>query len=264
MIVHSTFSRACNFITSENVIVTLLKDNTPLAPRSAVLACSDLGLFFQPNIQVSLINGKIITSHGVLIDLLAGKNTETIINSIENKYLSSPSNLTRLVNIIGDFLVKSPPSGGMHDILNGQSDFYPTKTIERIHSALDDFTLWLKNDGNTSSLAQLVGFGIGLTPSADDFILGVMMVLDLYHKQKHHALSLQLYPLLARTTDISAAMLSNACSSRYSLLFSSLFTSPINNIEITLKQIAAHGHSSGHDMLCGVYFALTRLEGNWI
>jgi hypothetical protein len=57
-------------------------------------------------------------------------------------------------------------------------------------------------------------------------------------------------------------MLASGCDGHYSHHFSRLLTAPIDDIELTLQQVAEYGHSSGHDMLCGAHFALTALHAS--
>ncbi|WP_434471734.1 oxamate carbamoyltransferase subunit AllH family protein [Aeromonas veronii] len=56
-------------------------------------------------------------------------------------------------------------------------------------------------------LTPLLGYGHGLTPSGDDFLLGILFALEWTAFQGRDEFIAALLPLLTRTTEISAVML---------------------------------------------------------
>lgn len=109
-------------------------------------------------------------------------------------------------------------------------------------------------------LSRLIGLGIGLTPSGDDFLCGVMAGLHFSGKLKHpFALRLQaeIGRRLSDTIDISAAFLSCALDHQYSLPVKLLYGLP-SSLEI-LTAFEQIGHSSGIDTLCGILWSLTHI-----
>lgn len=116
--------------------------------------------------------------------------------------------------------------------------------------------------GNYGSAAKemvrLMGLGIGLTPSGDDFLCGVMAGLTLSGNLSH-PFSVMLREEIARnlqnTNDISRAFLLCALASHFSRPVKQLpyATTP----ETIVAAFEAIGHSSGIDTLCGIYYSLS-------
>jgi len=256
--VHSVFHHACNLMTSQGVMITLQTRDMPLAPRSAILPLDDFRSMFYQDAVLLLQEGNRLVLNPLWLTLTAGASVSTRLDSRLQQ-----QELPLLTAKIGNFLAHNPPSGGMYDLLRGEGGIYSPAMLSHLPVALAHLRAWLADADMMldvdSSLRQLLGFGIGLTPSADDFMLGVLLVLDYCESFKYQVLSSQIPPLLTRTTDISAAMLANGCKGRYSHHFSSFLTAPIDDIDQTLQLVAKYGHSSGHDMLCGIHFALTAL-----
>ncbi|MCD7993626.1 MAG: DUF2877 domain-containing protein, partial [Clostridia bacterium] len=100
--------------------------------------------------------------------------------------------------------------------------------------------------------------GIGLTPSGDDFLCGVLAGLILRGKENHpFALSLRREITSRRfdTNDISRAFLDCSVQCHFSPAVNSLADLPSS--EGILKVFSAIGHSSGIDTLCGVAYGLS-------
>ncbi len=108
-------------------------------------------------------------------------------------------------------------------------------------------------------IAKLIGLGIGLTPSGDDFLCGVLAGLQLMSLKNHpfaHALKKEISSHLSDTNDISAAFLSCALKNMYSQPVLSLAS--MESPSRILREFSRIGHSSGMDTLCGVYYILTQ------
>ncbi|BDF04462.1 DUF2877 domain-containing protein [[Clostridium] hylemonae] len=109
-------------------------------------------------------------------------------------------------------------------------------------------------------LAGLIGLGIGLTPSGDDFLCGILAALTLCGQDAHpfaRALAIQLEGRLSDTNDISRTFLHCALQNQFSQAVCSLpHLPPADEI---LRNFSAVGHSSGTDTLCGILYALDLL-----
>ena len=108
-------------------------------------------------------------------------------------------------------------------------------------------------------LSRLVGLGIGLTPSGDDFLCGVLAGLLLAGNGSHPFtgfLKAEIERDLSDTIDISAAFLSCALEDQFSLPVLTLCELP--DPKEILTQFQAIGHSSGMDTLCGILWSLIR------
>lgn len=108
------------------------------------------------------------------------------------------------------------------------------------------------------TLAGMTGLGMGLTPSGDDFLCGVLAGL-LFSGQWDHPFAQALRQTISRrlgdTNDISRTFLSCALSCH--------FSRPVKELPLAsgtteiLSSFGAVGHSSGFDTLCGIYYGYT-------
>ena len=112
------------------------------------------------------------------------------------------------------------------------------------------------------TLAGMTGLGMGLTPSGDDFLCGVLAGL-LFSGQWDHPFAQALRQTISRrlgdTNDISRTFLSCALSCH--------FSRPVKELPLAagtteiLSSFGAIGHSSGFDTLCGIYYGYTLCLG---
>lgn len=111
------------------------------------------------------------------------------------------------------------------------------------------------------NLAKLIGLGIGLTPSGDDFLCGALAGLILCGLGDHpFALSLcqEVRAHISDTNDISRAFLDCALTHHFSQAVNGLAGLP--SAETVLNTFLAIGHSSGIDTLCGIAYVLGEKE----
>lgn len=107
------------------------------------------------------------------------------------------------------------------------------------------------------TLLRLIGLGIGLTPSGDDFLCGVLASITLCRLSNHpfaRCLSAELGSHLSDTNDISATFLRCALQNQFSQAVCRLPDLP--PADEILQSFKAVGHSSGTDTLCGILYAL--------
>lgn len=104
-------------------------------------------------------------------------------------------------------------------------------------------------------LISMIGLGPGLTPSGDDFLIGILAVLWVKGDQKFLQLLRQkIVQNLTKTNDISASYLYHACHGEFSEPFHLLFTK--KEKVAAVNKMASVGHSSGTDALAGICFGL--------
>ena len=112
------------------------------------------------------------------------------------------------------------------------------------------------------ALYRLLGLGRGLTPSFDDFIVGLVYTLrnlDLpqHREQVTRLTNVVLEMAESRTNVFSAAYLKAACGKgRFSLLDDCLYAVDPQTRQAAVEQLSAVGGSSGSDMLAGMLSAL--------
>lgn len=124
---------------------------------------------------------------------------------------------------------------------------------------LETYSCGLKNPKELSKiLSGMIGLGMGLTPSGDDFLTGLMIsfhvVSSVYEKEKE-ILMKDISGFFDRTNDISRQYLSCAFYGEASYVWHELFNDwdDKEKIKQRLFRIQQIGHSSGIDTLNGVY-----------
>ena len=114
-------------------------------------------------------------------------------------------------------------------------------------------------DGNDvmGLASNLLGKGFGLTPSGDDFILGVVSIMDLFGKD---------VSTLRRLIDtyrnaFSRTVLGDALDGYYPRPLLSVLNSLASNTgaDCSVATLLKMGHTSGHDVLAGMYYATWKL-----
>lgn len=103
---------------------------------------------------------------------------------------------------------------------------------------------------------QLVGYGPGLTPSGDDFLVGLLWAWTAFKHPYLPTLQTLIEAHLARTHRISANFLRHAIDGYFVEPLCALARSPEQRLP-ALVVIAQQGASSGHDMLAGLRFGLS-------
>lgn len=124
----------------------------------------------------------------------------------------------------------------------------------------NEFLLKKNYQRAAAELSRLLGLGIGLTPSGDDFLCGVLAGLTFTGNAGHPFtlfLKKEIAGRLSDTIDISAAFLSCALEDQYSLPVNNLYRIPAPDAILT--DFEAIGHSSGTDTLCGILWCLKHI-----
>lgn len=122
---------------------------------------------------------------------------------------------------------------------------------------------------DTSGARELIGLGGGLTPAGDDFLVGVLAVLQWRGCRDAEAqLVSEIACRLNRTTLISSAFLERALAGEFSQPVLALFDAMEHGTDTALapavSRLCAVGHTSGSDLLGGVLWMLkqiTKQEG---
>lgn len=117
-----------------------------------------------------------------------------------------------------------------------------------------------------ASLVRVVGLGTGLTPCGDDFLCGVLAMLQstaLKESSFTPLLSRHIQKNLANTNDISGEFLQSAIQGQYSEPVIHLLSCRDQGVDEIVKAAEAFlsiGHSSGVDTLCGMLWVLDFVE----
>jgi hypothetical protein len=129
--------------------------------------------------------------------------------------------------------------------------------IDALRSAL------LGRDAQTAETAALalIGLGIGLTPSGDDFLVGLLAGLEATDNGMRRALAVAIAQAApGRTTSFGAALLEHACRREFSQRLHDVLIAVAGRdhpeLRHAIDRAMAYGATSGADTLAGLFLAL--------
>jgi hypothetical protein len=239
----STHARAANLLLDDGSLVAVLPAGSPIHPWALATAFESP---LVPEGAAVRVAGKVLAAGPLRIDL------EGLV--IADLHLRLKPPLVRVAAVM--HLVRFSGS------LAGEDPF-----DRKLAAALRGFS----DSGDPRELASLVGLGAGLTPSADDALVGALAGLDLISECSQVAPLLRRalvgsfpVPLEARTTRLSAQMLRAAADGLYAepllALLDALARDDANPaaVERATEELLHLGHRSGRDTLLGTAAALSR------
>jgi len=108
---------------------------------------------------------------------------------------------------------------------------------------------------------ELIGLGPGLTPSGDDYLVGLLAGLDATDHRARPALATAIaYAAPTRTTAIGSALLAHAVRGSYAERLHDVLTAigagDVGAISRSVDRAMAYGATSGADTLAGLFVAL--------
>ena len=265
--VHSVYKKTVNLQAGERLLA-LQAASSPMSPIS-IITDMDVRAFevlpVKPGQQVSIAGSRIIISspeHTVSFGCLPKKVC-----------------CTRLTCPPGPFPCKELLSRVRQAVASSQAGIFRLlfcdSTEDQTMKGKEEYSLILAAAGSrilqcsecleqhlygdaAKHLAGLIGLGIGLTPSGDDFLCGVLAGLILRGEENHpfaHALCREITSRRFDTNDISRAFLDCSVQHHFSLAVNSLTDLP--SADRILNVFSDIGHSSGIDTLCGVAYGLS-------
>ncbi len=132
--------------------------------------------------------------------------------------------------------------------------------LSGIDKAVSDKQFNILKNSQTPEIAakNLLGLGFGLTPSGDDFALGVISTSNLLGVDT----DMLKRAIMAYDYPLSKTMLVDALDQYYSEPVYNFLDSILNGppTENVLSELVNVGHSSGSDILAGVYYSLSSLS----
>lgn len=119
-------------------------------------------------------------------------------------------------------------------------------------------------NGYSDDITPFIGLGAGLTPSFDDILIGMIAVLlsdqRFYRRCNLLQRAILKLDLDSLTTTISATFLRHALQGRFSLQVLQVITA-LNQQKYqhrSLAEISNYGHTSGADLLLGIWLGIDR------
>lgn len=272
--VHSVFRHAVNFLMEDDCFVTLMLSGKPLCPE---------GIVVSPDVFLKQTAGMLQLSADGLLPFMQGEavclkenwllsKAFTIdLNGAESVELSLPGCAVfegvqqRLTRWLPEQLDKHGLLTGLRrDVCCDHENISSFRESLLETLSLADLNRAVRIEIFSRQLNQFIGLGEGLTPSGDDFLVGLLWALWVGEADRLPGFDTFLYAVqstLHKTNDISAQMLWFAMHRR--------FTEPLvalarvsDPMECTgaFKRIAAFGHTSGFDTLCGLLVGLKTTE----
>ncbi|GAG95105.1 unnamed protein product, partial [marine sediment metagenome] len=172
--------------------------------------------------------------------------------------------LNKNIEKIRDLTLKYGEMEGIASILDGDKvanhykDFV-INSVKRLTRGISDFDY----KEITKASKRLIGLGPGLTPAADDFLLGILASLYYigYYFGNHlenlkKIAGFMIYDLPGRTTFISEIMLRSGMKARFSEPIRDLMLAVIHNTSVQDEciNLLSIGGTSGSDCAAGIVF----------
>lgn len=270
LIVHSVYRKAVN-LKAGNQLLSLQPRGSVLSPISLITDCTEDELA-----KLSFTAGKALsvplhTEHTFWQNLfLSGRNLEhdpARRNFLCNREFQQHFLLHKKIRQAIAMTENSdlpPHMRGVELILNQPDLAEESLYMNAVQTILLQFRQAIGDSAKMAdTLCRLIGLGIGLTPSGDDFLCGFLaglrmsssvssQILTVKSDNFRQILEKKICSHLNRTNEISAAFLHCAALGQFSIPIHLLLSS-----EITAEQIyqafSGIGHSSGIDTLCGIY-----------
>lgn len=278
-IIHSRFRSVINIRLDKKDgakrLVTLMACSRYMVPDSIVIDEKDFNELSVPDTgsRVIMRDGRLIFSNG-MVCIVEGCNPHEgklkLADSEGNQgntpgILYAPGRLPLLDTKLSDFLTFRCGLQASQTSIGNRK-----KQLEAFAGALASINITQA----VHSMNECIGYGMGLTPSADDAMVGIMALFEgawqagyltaeyEAYKEMMNKLS-RTIKLEGRTTDVSMKYLYCAMEGRFSDYLTELirwtFTDCDKELWSLLLDISGVGASSGTDMLAGMGIACKRL-----
>ena len=284
--IHSIFKSTVNILSEDGKFIPIVINDKPMSPFSLKL---DKIIDFK-DMDIMIGDKVIFTKNYLKGDNITIRydNAITWDNSIDlYQQLDSLEDVKLKLNIIKEYIREKGNKDGIFrlmqfipfDLYNGNDHILDSSQIfikERFENFVKAFINNNIKEINTLS-KKIIGFGPGLTPSMDDFLSG-MMIANLYvsHYLKlsiedAYSINKQIvYNIDNKTTRVSEEMLKQSSIGETNEDIRNLMVRIIgisnNQLSDLLEKVINFGHSSGTDILCGIYIGscilIQRYEAN--
>ncbi len=254
--VHSVFLRAINLLAGEDLITIATAENS-LMPYTLISSAVEFGSINTCVNQTVKISNNEISIGKCLTIKLNGKieSSKLPLNHTYNpesgKFLT---NCQRLKEIF-----QNKRASGSFFIDDSASNY--DKALQKILTEnANNFCEAIKNKNKKAIIEagkSLIGLGIGLTPSGDDYLVGFFAVMFYQNRQGCQEIAKAIIQNAKESTNIiSATCLQSAAEKRFSAktinLIQSVCQNGRNQIEQSLDQLLAIGSTSGTDITKGI------------
>ncbi len=281
--IHSIFKSTINLLSNDGKFISIINKDKPMSPNCIKLSKNidftnlDISMGDSVKFRKSSLDIKNITVN-YEESLLWDKSVIFITNK------DTYENYELKLEMIKDFLLHKGTKNGIFNLM----EFISKEFLVIEENNLEDRTkLFIKDrflnfihsfknseiHSINSKSKKIIGFGAGLTPAMDDFLSGLMIsniyishylganIEDAYKLNKEIILDID-----NKTTRVSEEMLKQSSIGESNedirnLMISLIGISTGETLYDLLEKVIDYGHSSGTDILCGIFTgAYTLLE----
>jgi len=253
--IEQVFSRAVNlYLPAQQRLMTLLCEDYDNAPNSSRLALTHFDGLFRPGEPVQFHPSGILVGEDKWLDTTSCQRWQPTTPQLSGeRFRQIP--WQQWCEVIHQQLQDNQTLF----LWRGDNPFYQAIALALQQRRQTLFNALLQGREITSAVANMVGLGIGLTPSADDYLVGLSTILFIDgHPAQHYRNDFYSALAVARenTTQLSAITLEAAFSQRYRESIFGFINGMINEpTRFSIQAIANIkniGSSSGCDMLYGM------------
>lgn len=266
--IEQVFSRAVNIhLPEKEQILTLLSADCDNAPNSCRLALEHCLNIFKPGEQVSFKHSGIEIGTDKRIDFSSCTRWQPDALFITQQQINQTDwhNIARIIQA-------SVEQSSSLFYFCGDNIFYQEMSRQLQHHRRELISALCAGNGSAikNEINGLLGLGIGLTPTGDDYLAGLSAVLFITGHPAVKYCEIFKSTLEAgkhKTTLLSVITLREAINQRYREsiydFIHQILMGNVENIHPFINEIKKIGSSSGCDMLCGMAdaFALTKING---
>ncbi|MBU5615752.1 DUF2877 domain-containing protein [Psychrobacter sp. TAE2020] len=259
--VNSVFHGAVNLQIASGELLSIFPANSPNAP-SGLIASHSPGQKLGAVGETVHLSPTAITFNSVILVL---DSCQFVTNRLDHCQLPLPRQ--HYLEQFAQHLQAQAKKGSFYGAMPG--DVFNSAQVARLERGRAQLKqAWVQSASKDIAYAtkQLIGLGIGLTPSGDDYLLGLLLVLN--HSVACNSINLAtikqaVVDNIKTTTEVSQACLYAGLDCRYSAPLRELFiaiTSQNNAFEQALQTVLAHGATSGQDTCVGMLDAWILLQ----
>jgi len=269
--IHSVFDGSFNIIDAEGCLIGILSADKDLSPLSMIVNCQSfnhksivqghLCEFTDGAIHFQNTKLKINTSKPEVVNLslkhIDNNHISIRTEKLEDlkKFIINEGSLAGIAELIKYIEIKETASfiNLKSADINEYSDFIKERLLELINNIIDENLELFK-----SAIQKTVGFGPGLTPSTDDFLTGIIIMMNSLNQTGLGSMLDGINILCAgKTTKISEEMIKHATKGyvpeSYKYFIEVLLDNNKEDIAEAVGKVIKIGSSSGTDFLFGVY-----------
>lgn len=255
-VVQSVYRRSVN-IEAQGVLFTVLTPTPDSGPACAVLRRSASFSGVEPGMRASW-SGSVLT-FGDLSCLYAHTAVCSCLYGPQTAVLCSAASAQRLLGALLH-TASLPQTEGFGALFYQKLNRYGWELCTALRTGRDP----------GPAVARMVGFGLGLTPSGDDFLTGFYAALCVLGGPSvwpwAAAVREAVRPCLNNTTQVGRWMLTCALEGRWRTSLQQVLRACADHtsrdMEQAVQELLAVGASSGFDMCIGVQRALALLNQN--